>query len=452
MNAFDFELTDEASPLADFGEMIAAAAETSSRTEKEDILRRYIVDDHRSRDDLVTLLNLALSPYITFGIKQIPDVEPNPVAPRTPRMRFNVAVNALTGLLTRTLTGDEARDTVRMMLEWLPRDEAVAFYRVLAKDLRAGFTANTVNKVRKGTVPKFSCQLAYSAMPDVDELDYPVVVEPKYDGVRTIAVKKSGVVTLYSRNGKPFENFAEVDDFLTKHMPDNFVFDGEVLHAEILGDAGFTAVMKRCKASPGKNVDGNPVRYQIFDGMSLADWERNKCDSPFNVRRTAVEAIVVGEMPCDDSICAIAPSKQAENKEALMSLYMTYVKDGFEGIIIKSPNCLYTFKRDKSWRKLKPFETADLLVIGLTEGKGKYEQMMGTLICSGEHDGKTINTEVGSGFSDDDRKKLWSEDGLIGSVIEVRYQDIVRAEGSETYSLRFPTFVRFRAADDTGKV
>ena len=66
------------------------------------------------------------------------------------------------------------------------------------------------------------------------------------------------------------------------------------------------------------------------------------------------------------------------------------------------------------------------------------------LICEGQDDGKLIQVNVGSGFTDSDRREYWdSRDSLIGQVIEVR-ADAVTQNQDGTYSLRFPRFLRFR--------
>jgi DNA ligase-1 len=67
-------------------------------------------------------------------------------------------------------------------------------------------------------------------------------------------------------------------------------------------------------------------------------------------------------------------------------------------------------------------------------------------MCEGEDDGKQIRVNVGSGFTDADRKEFWeSKDALPGQIIEIRADAATRGQDSEDiYSLRFPRFLRFR--------
>ena len=114
--------------------------------------------------------------------------------------------------------------------------------------------------------------------------------------------------------------------------------------------------------------------------------------------------------------------------------------------MIKDPNAVYECKRSVSWLKQKPFIEVSLTVTAIEEGTGKNEGKLGALICEGIDDGKTIKVNVGSGFTDDIRDDIWrNQDTVVGQVVEVRADAATRSQDSEdTYSLRFPRFLRFR--------
>jgi DNA ligase-1 len=127
---------------------------------------------------------------------------------------------------------------------------------------------------------------------------------------------------------------------------------------------------------------------------------------------------------------------RAYNKEA--------IDKGFEGIMIKDPNAVYECKRSASWLKMKPFIEVSLTVTAVEEGTGRNVGKLGALVCTGEDDGKQIQVNVGSGFTDEDRAEFWnSRDSLPGQVVEVR-ADAITQNQDGTYSLRFPRFLRFR--------
>ena len=86
--------------------------------------------------------------------------------------------------------------------------------------------------------------------------------------------------------------------------------------------------------------------------------------------------------------------------------------------------------------KLKAFHDVDLKIDNLLEGTGKHEGKLGSVVV--RFNG--VNVQVGSGFSDDLREKIWNDpEEFLERTIEVRYQ-----EETPDGSLRFPTFVCFR--------
>ena len=129
----------------------------------------------------------------------------------------------------------------------------------------------------------------------------------------------------------------------------------------------------------------------------------------------------------------------AAGKDQLERYAKDNVNAGFEGIMIKELEAPYVCKRSTDWMKWKPTLTVDLEVVGVEEGTGRNLGRLGALVCAGVDDGKEINVNVGSGFSD-----YWTNRNLvIGRTAEILC-DVITQNQDGTYSLRFPRFVRFR--------
>ena len=80
----------------------------------------------------------------------------------------------------------------------------------------------------------------------------------------------------------------------------------------------------------------------------------------------------------------------------------------------------------------------DLKVVGIIEGTGKYEGMMGSVSVESS-DGK-LKVDVGSGWNDEQRKN-----GIeVGSIITVEANDIITNRSNDTFSLFLPIFVEER--------
>jgi hypothetical protein len=98
---------------------------------------------------------------------------------------------------------------------------------------------------------------------------------------------------------------------------------------------------------------------------------------------------------------------------------------GYEGLVLRQGD---------RWIKVKPEETHDVAITGFVEGKGKHLGRLGYVT--------TEKGAVGAGFTDAERRLLWTEaeaKRLIGQVIEVSCMQI-----TPTGQFRHPFFVRMR--------
>lgn len=108
-----------------------------------------------------------------------------------------------------------------------------------------------------------------------------------------------------------------------------------------------------------------------------------------------------------------------------------------EGFVLK--NYQYDIN-DTDHRKWKPFDTADLKVVDVVPGEGKFAGMVGALVVA-LFDG-TVVCNV-SGMTDEERRQM-SIDSPIGKIVEVKYQ-YVASQGK----LRHGQFVRIRDDKNT---
>lgn len=83
---------------------------------------------------------------------------------------------------------------------------------------------------------------------------------------------------------------------------------------------------------------------------------------------------------------------------------------GAEGLMLRKPQSKYVCGRSDTLLKVKSFFDGEAMVEGYEPGKGKYQGMTGALKCVMACGTKF---KVGSGMSDDDRRKP----PKIGSII-----------------------------------
>ena len=442
---------------------IAKLNESDSRLHKEDVIRQALEaatlgssNAHR----FLTLLKVCYNPYVTFGVKQIPNREFDDgmeVESENPWDEFDELLRELT---QRGLTGNAARDAIEELSLRFDTVEWNTFLApVLRRDMRAGISDKTINKICKKTdyeVPIFGCQLATNSenRPEMKGIKR---LEPKLDGVRvlmTVIPADDGDVTVLSlsRNGKLFENFSHIE----KQISDNWLklirktsiakqlSNGFVLDGEVIGNT-FQELMRQARRK--ENVQAEDSVFNIFDIIPLHDFRRGHWNAQLSKRIDALESMrsVIENMPNVELLPHLMVNLDyAEGRDQLMRYAKDQVNAGFEGIMIKDVDAPYECKRNTFWMKWKPTITVDLTVIALEEGTGRNAGRLGALVCEGVDDGKEIRVNVGSGFSDGDRDDYWANsNSVVGRTAEILC-DVITQNQDGTYSLRFPRFVRFR--------
>jgi DNA ligase-1 len=333
------------------------------------------------------------------------------------------------------------------------------YRRILIKDMRAGFSEKTVNTVVEKkypnyAIPVFSCQLAHDSANHESKVAGDKLVEVKLDGVRVITiVYPDGRVDQYSRNGKELVNFPHIKEQISKNaesFTEAVILDGEVM------SASFQDLMKMVHRK--SDVKSDDAVLNLFDIITLKEFQAGRGQHRqfdrsvtlaawFNQYNESMPNVtVVGQELVDlNSFVGQARFKQI-NQDA--------VDGGYEGIMIKDPEAVYECKRSVAWLKLKPFIEVSLKVVDVEEGTGRNVGKLGALICEGEDDGKRIKVNVGSGFTDLHRDTYWTaRTELVGQIVEVRADAATKSQDSEeTWSLRFPRFLRFRGFEPGEKL
>ena len=423
-------------------EIIKELESNNSRLFKEDIIEKNL-----NYKEFQEGLAMCLDPLVTFGVKQVPESEKNGNG-----LNWEDFKNSANLLIERESTGHAARDLIINLMNLSKEDQWNNWYRrILIKDLRCGVSEKTVNNVAKKMnlkfrVPVFSCMLAHDGAKHPKKIKGDCLVEYKYDGVRVVAIVKKNKATLYSRNGKIFNNFAHIDNALSKPEYNNIVFDGEVMSDD------FQALMKQVYRKSGANTED--AYLALFDMLPLKEFNegRSKLNSLERKQELNKLSKTFGsEIKLVDYEIINFDNEQGQEKFSEMN--KEALEKGFEGLMIKPNNNYYECKRSHAWLKIKPFIEVTLKVIDIQEGTGKHEGKLGAFSVEGEDDGKFFSLSVGSGLTDEQRDNYWAaKDKLIGRLIEVRADAITKSIEGEHFSLRFPRFKSFRGFEKDEKI
>ncbi len=129
----------------------------------------------------------------------------------------------------------------------------------------------------------------------------------------------------------------------------------------------------------------------------------------------------------------IIPQIRIGNPSDLDQFFNEIESMGGEGVIVKDPTKPYHTGRSAHVLKVKKFADMEGVVIGLNQGKGKYESMMGSLTLKLKNG--TI-FKLGTGFTDQLRKNP----PPVGTIVTFKYTGFTK-NGIP----KFASFLRMRA-------
>ena len=437
------------------------------RTQPQDIIQKLEADNSRLGKEAILKaaheeglpeffegLTMALDPLVTFGVKQVTELDNEWAGQGCEWSLFKELADKL---IARELTGHAARDAINLVKSTCTVEQWNDWYRrILIKDLRCGVSEKTVNKVAPGTVPVFTCALAHDSAKHEKKMKGKKQIEIKLDGVRVLVVihdVNGNKIEMYSRNGKQFHNFDHIIEEIRAvvreyPVPYPLVLDGEVM------SANFQDLMKQVHRKD--NVEANDAVLHLFDTIPLGNFLNGSWDKPQSFRSLITKHWVEEHKAVLKHVQALdwedVDLDTQEGQERFVALNKAAVDGGYEGVMIKDVDAPYECKRTHAWLKAKPFIEVTLEVVAVEEGTGRNEGRLGALVCAGEDDGRMVQVNCGSGFSDSDRDTFWnSRDALIKQLVEVR-ADAITQNQDGTYSLRFPRFKTFRGFEVGEKI
>lgn len=415
----------------EFADLLNAVRGESSKKAKVGLIKAAADKPH-----VKTLLHFALHPRVLFYVQKIPPYAPHD-HPYTAFIAEEV-INILYQLTERSVTGAAAKALIVSTLSNLHPDDADVISKVLLKDLKIGGAISTVNKAIPGFLPEFDISLAE---PFEDERAiYPLIAQPKIDGLRVVAFVGEGNVTYLSRAGRPFDTLESLTENILKMFKAGTVLDGEATSDSFLES---TSAIKRKTA---KKEGEHNIIYSIFDVMSRDEFDNQTETDCQMVRLMNLDQVFydVQENGFKPKNLRTLPWKLVSNAEELDEFFEEALDAGWEGVLTKDPSEPYKFTRHFGWMKIKPSDTYDVEITGFIEGKpgGKTAGILGaiTYIVPGTDD---VTGKVGTGFSLELRKWIWEhQDELRHTMMEI---SAMKREGKGMVRLQHPRFGKLRS-------
>ena len=267
-------------------------------------------------------------------------------------------------------------------------------------------------------------------------------VEWKLDGIRIQVHRRGDEVRIYTRNLNDITAaLPGIVDAARRLSVTQAVLDGEAIWMGDHGPAAFQETVSQIDA--GAPPEG--VVTFLFDALHV-DGE-DLLDTPL-ADRAARLAALAPELKIPSVLTSDADAAQAVLDEALEA--------GHEGVVVKDAASTYTAgRRGKTWRKVKPVRTYDLVVLGAEWGHGRREGWLSNLHLGARDARSGEMVMVGKcfkGLTDEllewqTRELLARETGRRGIAVLVRPELVVEIalDGVQS-STRYPGGVALRFA------
>ena len=408
---------------------------TSSTLEKQDILKR-----NENNQLFKRMLKFLLNNQIVTGIskkkieKQIDYVDTDDIK------MWEYDIGVLLSYLEEHNTGtDKDICFCRKFLKY--DDELNEFIKsIITKSLKLGIDAKTANKVYGDNfIATFDVMLGTSIEKCKIPYGTEIFISQKLNGSRCVFYKGE----LYTRSGKKYtgcEHIINELNALNKYFKTEFVYDGELILKES-GLSDSEAFQKGVGIANSNNETKDELKLVIFDILTVEQFENKSCSVNYSDRRKQVidcGAVILGNEY--ESVETVRMFYRGTDQKQIWEWLDYAEQNDMEGLMINLDKP-YQFQRTKDLIKVKKFYTLDLEVVDAIEGDGRLKGTLGALVV--DYKGNLVN--VGSGFSDEQRKSFWAnKDNIVGRVIEVKYKEITKNKDTGLESLQFPVFISLR--------
>ena len=417
--------------IVHFKNFVNEINESNGRLYKQSVLKKY-------KDDVVVqrYLKIAFDPFMVFGIstKKLNKIVGGTV------INCIESVFDLFDYLENHNTGSDADisicQEVLNIVSTNDREAGAILEALICKDLSIGCDAKTINKEIPDLIPTFSVQLANKYF------DKPTYVEgktfaitTKIDGGRIIALKENGQVSFFTRAGQKYEGLVDLEDEMSRLMPDNICLDGEItllVRGNLSSKDAYKETMKIVRT---KDKEKHGIKMLVFDAMSVSDFKTQTSSMTYIQRRQMLDCMSAFDTARYFELLPIL--YRGSDASEITRILEEEVSNGEEGIMINICDAPYEFKRTNGLLKVKKMQTMDLEIIGFEEGEGRLAGKLGAVLVRYKN-GNVV--KVGSGFSDDLRVTIWAnQSDYLGKIAEISYfEETTNASGGT--SLRFPIF------------
>lgn len=374
------------------------------------------------------------------------------------------ALDDLELLASRVLTGHAALKHIVTVLDSLSDFEASIIENIIDRDMKINLGTTSINKVFSGLIQK-PVYMRCSTYNDKTskKIKYPALIQKKSDGTYREFTVSSGVVQSLSRTGESYEYpvlFEQMKDLKDGvYVGELVVKASQWLLDSLEADDKVTELKEKFLTNPdlilprelGNGLINsltpphNNIILELWDYITPEEYSNARSKIENKVQYVDRFAGVRGISK--DNIRPIE-FKMVDNIREALKYTSEVMQSGFEGTILKNIHAVFRDGTSPDQLKLKLEIEADVRITGFTSGTGKNLAYFGAITF--ENDEGTIKGQVGvSSMTEKLRNEIHANrDSMIGKIMEVQFNDLTRARGSETYAFSHPRFIELRNDKD----
>ena len=402
---------------------------STSTTYKVNVLKKY-----KDSALLRTVLKMAYDKVAyTYGVR--PSAVPPIEACHGSTITLDEGLSILTDLSERVYTGNAAINKLTRTMEVMSDQDREIILKILDRDLKIGIGRTMINKVFSGLIikpPYMRCNVFSEKT--AKHIKYPAIIQMKADSQYRHVIVDDGGVTFQSRSGEESEYPLMQEEF--EQLPSG-TYVGELLVRGV-NDRQTSNGLINSKTPPHSDL------YMVlWDYIQPVEWSdakhtnKNIKRTPYHERLKFLQSVIPEE---GTHYLQVIPSFTVNNIKEALEITTKFMRDGYEGCVLKDRNNVFKDHTSPTQLKLKIAFSVDVRITGFTPGKARTsrELTFGSLMF--ETDDGQIKGAC-SGLTDAQIEEIHANrESWLGRIIEVTANDLTKARDSDYYALSHPRF------------
>lgn len=408
-----------------------------------------LLEQHKDNELLKEFMRITYDPSINFYQTKVPKSADWDTT-GTHGMNIEWLAMLVDNLANRKVTGAQAKTYLGWYNHVMNTEHRELLKLIIDRSIGAGVGDTMVLKTWPKlffSVPYQRCSLLDAKAKAKFSKLATFACEEKADGSFCYLVKEAGKTPqAITRAGSCYPS--EFAEKIAEGIPDGYVLMGELLVFTSPQYDGKMDVLNRQTANgmlnsilKGGVVDTNFV-YKMFawDVVTVEEFRKGRSTTIHKERLVNLKEITTkSSIPYVEHI----ETTWVSSLEEAYKIYSSYTSQGIEGAVIKTEDFLWSNGTSKDCVKMKVEFEIDLEIYAVNEGTGKATGMMGSVSVKSREG--ILKSDVGTGFSDRQRKEVWDNpESYLGTIMAVKANDIISNRKDDSKSLFLPVHLEIR--------